>query len=41
MKHVSIMSKSVPAKALLGHPSLFESIGNFFKDPIGTIRLHF
>jgi len=42
MKHMKVVSKRLPAKALLDdHPGLWDSVKGFLQDPIGTIQLHF
>jgi len=42
MKHVSSLSKRLPAKAFWpeDHPSLEDSIKGFLDDPLGVIDLH-
>jgi hypothetical protein len=40
MTHIDPISKPIPAKAFLGHPSLVDSVTSFVKDPFGTLFLH-
>lgn len=42
MKHLTSLSKSHPALAISdGHPSIYDSISAFVKDPLGVLQLHF
>jgi len=39
MKHLKHIS-NMPAKAVIEHPNLQDSLKAFIADPIGTIELH-
>lgn len=41
MKHVISLTKNRPALAIDGHPTVYDSISAFLKDPLGVIELHF
>jgi hypothetical protein len=40
MKHITVISSAVPAKALLNHPNLVDSILQFLADPEGVLAIH-